>query len=178
MKLIKAFYNLFFGLVVVLALLLLATVFPITGNYKVLIVQSGSMEPALLTGSLVFTKPQADYSVHDIITYQSGRDLITHRIFEKKQNTSGISYITKGDANKASDKNNITDSAIIGRVFLSVPYLGFAVDTAKKPWGFAFIVVLPALIIIGDELKKIIQEIKKIKANKKNKISDNHHAAL
>jgi len=37
------------------------------------------------------------------------------------------------------------------------------VDFAKKPAGFALIIIVPAAIIIGDEIKKIFKELKKQK---------------
>lgn len=169
MPIFKIIYNIFFVMVGIIAILLVISIFPITGNYKVLIVQSGSMQPALKTGSLIVARPMSEYAVGAIVTYKYGQDLITHRIVEKKMVNNRVSYVTKGDGNKASDKNDITAKDIAGQVFLTVPYLGYAVDTAKKPWGFALIVVLPALIIIFDEVKKIWQEIKKIRARKKNK---------
>lgn len=162
----KIISYIFFTLIGLFVLLLIISTFPLPGNYKVLIVRSGSMQPAIQTGSLIFSRPADDYAVGDIITYRYGRASITHRIDEKKDDNGQISYITKGDANNSSDKNKITASEIIGRVFLTVPYLGYAVDTVKKPWGFILIVVLPALLIIYDEAIKIFQEIKKIK---------NHH---
>ena len=74
-------------------------------------------------------------------------------------------YITKGDANNAPDPKKITKKDIIGKVIFSIPYVGYAVDFARKPIGFIFIVIVPAAIIIFDETKKIYEEIKK----KKNK---------
>ena len=85
-------------------------------------------------------------------------------------------YITKGDANNAPDQEEITKREIIGKVLFSVPYLGYAVDFAKKPLGFSLIIIIPASIIIFDEIKKIFGEIKKKKENKnvKNvKLEDN-----
>jgi len=40
------------------------------------------------------------------------------------------------------------------------------VDFAKKPVGFLAVLVLPALVIIGDEIRKIWREVKRIKKNK------------
>jgi len=50
---------------------------------------------------------------------------------------------------------------------LSIPYLGYAVDAAKKPLGFALIIIVPAVLIIFGEVKKIVEEIKK-NGKKKN----------
>jgi len=61
----------------------------------------------------------------------------------------------------------VSKSEIIGKVLFSVPYLGYAVDFAKKPLGFALIILVPAAIIIGDEIKKIFGEVKKKKIENK-----------
>jgi len=44
-----------------------------------------------------------------------------------------------------------------------VPYFGYVVAFARKPIGFLLILIVPALAIIFDEIKKIFTEIKKIK---------------
>ncbi|HOY56102.1 MAG TPA: signal peptidase I [bacterium] len=165
----KIIYNAFLVFIGLVALFLVISIFPITGNYKVLVVKSGSMQPAIKTGSLVVSRPVDTYTVGDIITFRYGATSITHRIQEKNLINGRLSYVTKGDANKGSDRNEILSEEIIGRVFLSVPYLGYAIDTAKKPWGFALIIVLPALIIVTDEIAKIFQEIKKLRIKKLNK---------
>jgi len=167
MPVFKIISNIFFIFIGLVAIILVVSIFPVTGNYKVLIVQSGSMQPTIKTGSLIISKPESMYEVGDIITFRYGKTTITHRVYEKKEIDNQTSYVTKGDANNASDKNEISSSDIVGKVFFHMPYLGYAVDTAKKPLGFMLVVVLPALIIIFDEAKNIFQEIKKIRAKKK-----------
>jgi hypothetical protein len=49
----------------------------------------------------------------------------------------------------------------MGKVLFDVPFAGYAINFARKPIGFAIIIIIPALVIIGDEVKKIISEIKK-----------------
>jgi hypothetical protein len=44
-----------------------------------------------------------------------------------------------------------------------VPFAGYAVDFARKPLGFALIIIIPAAVIIFDEIMKIYAEIKKKK---------------
>ncbi|HPA25480.1 MAG TPA: signal peptidase I [bacterium] len=172
MSVFKIIYNAFLVFIILIALLLVISIFPITGNYKVLVVKSGSMEPAIKTGSLVVSRPAETYAVGDIITFRYGETSITHRIQEKNLVNGGLNYVTKGDANKGSDRNEILPNEIIGRVCLTVPYLGYAIDTAKKPWGFILIVILPALIIVYDEIKKIFQEVKRLRLEKLNKNLD------
>ena len=49
---------------------------------------------------------------------------------------------------------------VLGKVLLDVPFAGYAVEFAKKPIGFALIIIIPALVIISDEIIKIIKELK------------------
>jgi len=166
MKLFKIIYYIFLAFIVVVALLLIVSVFPITGNYKVMIVQSGSMEPAIKQGSIAIVKPVQDYKVGDVITFGPATKTkapTTHRIFEIKQGEFQPTYTTKGDANNAPDQREIQKRDIIGKVLFDIPYIGYAVDFAKKPLGFALIIIVPAALIIFDEIKNIYKEIEKKK---------------
>jgi signal peptidase len=166
MKYLKTIYYVFLGAIALIALLLIVSVFPITGNYKLMIVQSGSMVPAIKMGSVVVVKPASDYKIGDIITfgpYSKTKPATTHRIHDIKVVDNKPAYITKGDANNVQDQKEITGKDIIGKVLFDIPYVGFAVDVAKKPLGFALIIIVPALIIIIDEARKIIKQISNIK---------------
>jgi signal peptidase len=156
----------FIVFIVVIALLLIISIFPITGNIKFMVVQSGSMEPAIKMGSVVMVRPVNDYKIGDIITFGEITKIkspTTHRIDDMKVIEGEVYYITKGDANNASDQKGVSKKEIIGKVLIAVPYLGFAIDFAKKPIGFALIIIVPALLVIFDEVKNIIKEIKKKK---------------
>ncbi|MFA6394051.1 MAG: signal peptidase I [Patescibacteria group bacterium] len=170
MKILRIIYYLFIAVIIIIALLLVVSIFSITGNFKVMVVQSGSMEPAIHTGSIVVAKPAAEYKQGDIISFGKAsktKASVTHRINEIKEVNGVKSYVTKGDANNAPDLGETAQSEIIGKVLFSVPYAGYAVDTAKKPFGFMLIIVIPAVIIIYDELRKVKDEIIKIRAKKK-----------
>jgi signal peptidase len=170
MKILKVIYSIFIVFIVVVAVLLIVSVFPITGNYKIMTVISGSMEPAIKMGSVAIVKPvhstgsgQADYKIGDVITfgpYSKTKAPTSHRIYDIKVVDSQPVYITKGDANNAPDPREIQKKDIIGKVILSIPYLGYAVNFAKKPLGFGLIIIVPAAIIIFDEAKNIFREVK------------------
>src|SRR6056297_1319679 len=149
-----------------IALLLIVSVFPITGNLKFLIVESGSMEPTIQTGAIVMVKPASDYEIGDVITFKKGEETVTHRLHDMEVVEGQTYFVTKGDANNAPDSEGIHPQAVIGKVLLDIPYLGYVVDFAKKPVGFLAVLVLPALVIIGDEIRKIWREVKRIKKNK------------
>jgi signal peptidase I len=163
---LKIIYNILVAFVVVVAVLLIVSMLPITGNVKVLTVLSGSMEPAIHTGAVVVVKPVSDYKIGEVITfgpYSKTKAPITHRINEIKIEGGQPVYITKGDANNAPDMTEIQKKDVVGKVLFSVPYVGYAVEFAKKPIGFALIIIIPALVIIIDEIIKIINELKKKK---------------
>ncbi len=168
-NLFNIIYYFFIGAICLIAVLLLVSTFPITGNFKVLTVLSGSMEPAVKTGSVVVVKPAAAYRAGDIITFgeiSRTKTPTTHRIYEIRSENGVNIFTTKGDANNAPDARDIRQNEIAGKVMFSVPYLGYAISAAKKPIGFILIIVIPALLLIFDEFKKIWGEVKKIRAKK------------
>lgn len=141
-----------------------------------MIVQSGSMEPAIHTGSLVVSKPMAEYAIDDVITYNddsTNQTPTTHRVVEIKNDNGAVSYVTKGDANNDRDRKAVEQKNVLGKVLFSVPYLGYIVDFIKKPIGFILVVLIPALLIVSEEAKKIWLEIKKIKNKKKQEAKNN-----
>jgi len=171
MKIFQIIYYIFIAFIVAVALLLIVSILPITGNYKVMTVISGSMAPAIKMGSVVIVKPASDYKIGDVITfgpYSKTKAPTSHRIYDIKVVDGQPVYITKGDANNAPDAREIQKRDVLGKVLFSVPYIGFAVDFAKKPIGFVLIIGIPAVIIISDEVKKIIREVKKTKETKES----------
>ena len=70
-----------------------------------------------------------ELTIGDVIVYSNERGFTIHRIVKLNEN----SLITKGDANNAPDQKEIPKKEIIGKVLVSVPFVGYAVDFAKKP---------------------------------------------
>lgn len=165
----KTIYYIFLTALVVIGGLFLVSVLPIPGNIDVKIVQSGSMEPAIKVGSVVVIKPSKKYDVNDVITF--GKDTkedvpTTHRIIDERVVTGTPMYTTKGDANEDKDIKEVRESEIIGKVLISIPFLGYILDFAKKPLGFALLIGIPAVIVIFDEVANIFRETKKLRKKK------------
>ena len=161
--------NIFSALAIIIVLLIIISAFPVTGVYKILVVQSGSMEPAIHTGSVVVVFPGKNYKEGDVITFKSAGgklDSITHRIVKAGSDGIKTVYTTKGDANNANDTNTVYPENIIGKVLFSVPYFGYAVAAAKTKYGFLAMIILPTMLIIYEEVKKIYDELKKTKSRK------------
>ncbi|MDD5146320.1 MAG: signal peptidase I [Candidatus Pacebacteria bacterium] len=170
----KIIYYAFLTALALIAALLVVSVLPITGNIKFLVVQSGSMTPAIKTGSLVVIKPAGDYKIGDIITFgqiTKTKTPTTHRIVEMKVADGNPVYITKGDANNGPDQKEISQKEILGKVLLKVPYIGYAVAAARTKIGFALIIIIPALAIIVEEVIKIKNEIRKDKDKESSQTS-------
>ena len=102
-------------------------------------VMSGSMEPVLKTGGIVFTDTQRKTpKVGDIITYWLGETKITHRVIRKEQQ----GYITKGDANNMEDPSPVAKTQIIGKVIFAVPFLGYAAVFIRQKTIFSILAVM------------------------------------
>ncbi len=170
----KILYGLFVAAIVSIGLLLLTTIVPIPGNFKVKIVKSGSMEPTIRTGGIVVIHPSTEYNVGDIITFGADTKTqipTTHRIVSIDGTGPLRAFQTKGDANDAPDPSPTHLSDVNGKMLLTIPYVGYILDLAKKPLGFALLVGVPALLIIYDEIMKIVREWKRLRA-KKNSINE------
>ncbi|OGG44391.1 signal peptidase I [Candidatus Kaiserbacteria bacterium RIFCSPHIGHO2_01_FULL_48_10] len=165
----KLIAGIFTAALILIGGLLAFSFLPLTGNYTVKIVQSGSMEPEIKTGALVVVKPASDYAVGDVITFTfSARDEIptTHRIVAERAVSGVMQYTVKGDANEEADPKEVLEKDVIGKVIFSVPYLGFLLDFARKPLGFTLLIVVPAGAIIIEEALKIWTEISALRRKK------------
>jgi len=168
-KIFKYIINIcLFGLIAI-GILVVFSFVPFPGNYKIFTVQSGSMEPAIHTGSLIFSKPMADYAVGDIVTKKTTdpKITITHRIISKGEIDGKIAFESQGDANKAPDGEKFAKEGIIGKEIINIPYIGFPVGYAKTTPGLILLIIIPAVIIVYDELNKIKKEVGKMWAKKK-----------
>ena len=92
------------------------------------VVISGSMEPAIPVGSMVYsaqTDP-ATLETGDIIVFYSteaGSTPVTHRVVENHVADGEI--ITKGDANAQNDMSPVIYANVLGKLVLHVPMLGY-----------------------------------------------------
>ena len=139
-------------LVLFVLTLLAVTIGPRVFPYQVHPVLSGSMDPAIPTGSLLVVRPAAttDLRVGDIITFNrpgpSGT-LVTHRIREVVDGPGGRSFVTQGDANGAPDPWLVPGQGSGWRYALSVPYAGYGIEALQSYWGHILALVLPAGIL-------------------------------
>jgi signal peptidase len=127
------------------------------------IVQSGSMEPTIMTGDIIFAVPQVKYFPNQIVTYRGvdGR-VVTHRLIKQTGSDTNLSFVTKGDANRTEDADQIGLAQIIGKVVFTIPKMGFVVAYTRTPAGLILMVVVPVTIVAYDEIRKMAREKKKL----------------
>ncbi|MBP9836329.1 MAG: signal peptidase I [Candidatus Pacebacteria bacterium] len=161
-------YSFYALILAALVVLFFAPPVPGLGEFEVKIVKSGSMEPAIMTGAVVVVQAAPVYGVGDVITFSSRDSDVptTHRIIGTEMSEGKEYFVTKGDANEERDANLVSVRDILGKVMVDVPYLGFVLDFARQPAGFALLIGLPALLIIIDELDNIGREVRRVRKMK------------
>lgn len=115
-------------------------------------VMSGSMSPALSPGDLLIVKGEESIYVGDIVTVESGEFTFTHRVIEKLE---GDRFVLKGDANEDPDPNFVEASQIIGKVVMVFPF-----SHLYTPIGFVMALLVPAGLIIGNQMITVYQHTK------------------
>ena len=125
-----------------LLLLVIAACIPFTLprllGYQVYAVISGSMEPAISVGDLVYVrqaKPEA-VEENDVIAFfgtESSDAIILHRVVENR--TVDGSFITKGDANAQPDLSPVSYQRLLGAAKRTVPKLGQVALILSGTWG-------------------------------------------
>lgn len=102
----------------------------------VVVVLSGSMEPAYYRGDILFLELREELkpiSVGDVVVYKLGdRDIpIVHRIINVHDQESNLFMLTKGDNNRVDDRGLYSEGQLwirrkdlMGRVWFYLPYVG------------------------------------------------------
>ncbi|MGN1025961.1 MAG: signal peptidase I [Faecousia sp.] len=114
-----------------LLLLVIAACIPFTLprllGHRVYAVISGSMEPAISVGDLVYvrqTEPE-DVEKNDVIAFcaaEASGAIILHRVVENR--TVDGFFITKGDANAQPDLSPVSYDRLLGIAERTIPHLG------------------------------------------------------
>ncbi len=117
------------GILLIVAVILLCSLLVLPGmiGFHMYNVLSGSMEPAIPVGSLLYVRSgePEDVEEKDIIAFYGSLEdsgIITHRVV--KNNVVSGTFTTKGDANEKEDPAPVPYDNYIGRVALTVPYVG------------------------------------------------------
>jgi signal peptidase len=126
-------------------------------------VVSGSMEPEIQTGSVLFTykaSPES-ISVGDTITFRNGDGFTTHEVISKNNSNGEIAFRTQGIANTSPDPWEVTEDEIKGKKLISIPLLGYFIVWAGTTEGLIFLILFPGTLLLLSETKSIVNEIRR-----------------
>ncbi|XP_055385154.1 signal peptidase complex catalytic subunit SEC11A [Condylostylus longicornis] len=126
-----------FGMIVSSALMIWKGLMVVTGSESpIVVVLSGSMEPAFHRGDLLFLTNYRDEPVRvgEIVVFKvEGRDIpIVHRVIKLHEKEDGtVKFLTKGDNNSVDDRGLyapgqlwLNKKDIVGRARGFLPYVG------------------------------------------------------
>lgn len=152
----------FLGLLVIAGFLFV----PKMLGYDEYAVLSGSMEPKIPVGAIVYDKNFSESEARDgaVVTYQlSAGTLVTHRIIsvDKEEQT----VVTQGDANHIADAAPVAWQQIVGVYAFHIPYLGYISIYAKTPLGIAVVCGVLIVLILLNFIPDILEEDKKKNLN-------------
>ncbi len=184
-KIIKVFSNSIFTLLIIFLIL---SAFMSIGakknrdgvpsilGYKPMTVLTGSMAPKINPGDMIIDKSVNPESIKvgDVVTYRVNSNmLITHRVIEIVNKEGKSAFKMKGDANNVEDNNLVTEEQLIGRYSFRIPYAGYVANFARSIYGFVLLILVPAALLIYDQVKTVLSEMKKEKDKKQIAAVDN-----
>jgi signal peptidase len=137
------------------------------------VVVSGSMEPNINKGDLLFLKGEnpEKIEVGDVIVYDAQglwegapEDPIVHRVIDIDEEDGDLLFITKGDANEYKDEEPVPEDHVLGVVVGRIPYVGW-IKIILTDYGLIFPVIIilsvPLVIsIIWDLFKPEVEQDK------------------
>ena len=132
--------------------LLAITVGPRVLPYQALVVRSGSMSPAIPTGSVVFyRKVAADkVKVGQVIVFDrpgQPSERVTHRVYKIATSSAGRYFITKGDANGVPDDWRVPAIGTGWVASFHVPFVGYVLADLQSTTARLLLLLIPALLL-------------------------------
>ena len=97
------------------------------------VVQGGPTEPSLPIGSLVLVVPIPSTSVRvgDLVTITLPDRVLTHRVVAIEQSNGRDVFMLRGDASASPDPVAVQPSPVVGKPWIAIPTLGYAVNYAE-----------------------------------------------
>ncbi|MFD7074229.1 signal peptidase I [Nocardioides sp. NPDC059952] len=117
-------------------------------DVRPLVFRSGSMSPAIPTGSLALAVPvdHREIAVGDVISVPYERTRVTHRVVSIDHTEANSLLMLKGDANETADLRPYQVTAA-DRVVYSVPHLGAVIAWLSHPPGIFVLAGYAALLL-------------------------------
>ena len=156
----------------IFAIVAFVVILKVSQRYKIVMVLTDSMDPALKVNSLsILDKCRIeDVKIGDIIMYQSHVGFkVTHRVIDIQINNNEIQLITKGDRNPYRDFFPITKQNFLGKIIYTNNNTAKYFKTNIKAWStidygsIAVIICFISSVIILEVaiIKKALKYMKK-----------------
>lgn len=144
----------------------------VAGADDAFVVLSGSMEPMVSPGDVIFVEdvPADSLQVGDVVTFSirpGSKTLITHRVIEVLDAGGKIRYRTQGDANEDPDPFIVTQEMVVGTYEFHIPYWGLLMNMLRTKVGYVLFVLLPCVILILREFVNLYRELDAMERAKK-----------
>lgn len=146
-----------FRIIYILLIIYLLIFVPSLWGQKPLVVISGSMEPTLKVGGVLYYEKINidDFDEGDILVYQTNDHIISHRIVDIIEND----FITKGDKNNSVDNYLVNRNQVLGKgTNWSIPFIGYYADYI---YGHKYLLYISLGIIVVDLCNDVYKEHKK-----------------
>ncbi|XP_066036734.1 signal peptidase complex catalytic subunit SEC11C isoform X2 [Chamaea fasciata] len=155
-----------FAMIVSSALMIWKGLIVVTGSESpIVVVLSGSMEPAFHRGDLLFLTNFHDDPIRagEIVVFKvEGRDIpIVHRVIKVHEKGNGnIKFLTKGDNNEVDDRglykegqNWLEKKDVVGRARGFLPYVGMVtiIMNDYPKFKYALLAVMGAYVLLKRE---------------------------
>ena len=151
-------------LLLILVLVCIPLTVPRFFGVRIYSVISGSMEPAIPTGSLLYiTEAQPEeIEEEEVIAFYGVKDaasIITHRVIENRVVMG--EFITKGDANQTQDMNPVPYDNFIGKVAYTIPKAGKAAELFTSLEGKVLAAGVIAAAVLLQVVAALIEKFRK-----------------
>lgn len=146
-----------FRIIYILLIIYLLIFVPSLWGQKPLVVISGSMEPTLKVGGILYYEKIDinELDEGDILVYQTKEHIISHRIVDINEN----GFITKGDINNSVDNYLVSDEQVLGKgTNWSIPFIGYYADYI---YSHKYLLYISLGVIIVDLCNDMYKEHKK-----------------
>ena len=119
-------------------------------GFKSFVIISESMEPTIMKNDAIIVKKveESELQKNDIISFQTGDIINTHRIVDISRENGQTEYTTKGDNNVREDKEKVTYDKIEGKYVLKLRGFGVIVEIAKNKITLVCLLILLILLSI------------------------------
>ena len=149
-------------------------------------VLSDSMYPTIKTGDVIMVVPKDEYKVGDIVAFEDGAMIVTHRIIDENEDGT---FVTKGDyIGNSRDDMPLQEKYIIGKVVNVFAGLGPFVSIMQSPLIIMLSIMIIALLLYLStkkekehdqaELAKIKQQIASLKGEDTESTMDDIQAQI